>query len=235
MIPIIYYHRIGPFRNGITKLTVEPENFDKQIAWLKKMGFTAITCEKLGRIIRNEERKKGRMVCLTFDDGYTDTFNFALPILRKHGFTASFFVVTDFVGKKDEFNSVPGLDHMDLMSWSQIIELHKAGMEIGSHSATHAVLKNLDSETLKKEIIVSKQKIEAAIAAPVSAFSYPKGKYDELTKQTVIKAGYKIALATKKGLSQTKANIFEIRRIPISGKDSIISFAKKILKMALLG
>lgn len=235
MIPIIYYHRIGPFQNGITKLAVEPENFEKQVAWLDKMGFTAITADKLGKIVRGEERKKGRMVCITFDDGYMDTYTYALPILKKHSFTASFFIVTDFVGRKDEFNSVPGLNHMGLMSWSHIIDVHKNGMEIGSHSATHSVLKDLDPESLKNEIVVSRQKIEAAIAAPISTFSYPKGKYDEITKQSVIKAGYKIALATKSGLSQTKGNIYEIRRIPISGKDSIISFAKKILKMSLLG
>jgi peptidoglycan/xylan/chitin deacetylase (PgdA/CDA1 family) len=235
MIPVLYYHRIGHFQNGITKLAVEPENFEKQVSWLRKMGFASITCEKLARIIRGEEKKKGRMVCLTFDDGYMDSYTYGLPILEKYGFTATFFVVTDFVGRRDEFNSVPGLPHVDLMTWPQIIDLHKKGMEIGSHSATHRVLKNLDLDSLEREIVVSKRTIEAAIAAPVSSFAYPKGKFDEATRQTVMKAGYTIALATKSGLRQKKENILGIRRIRISGKDSIISFARKILKMSLIG
>jgi peptidoglycan/xylan/chitin deacetylase (PgdA/CDA1 family) len=125
-----------------------------------------------------------KSVIISFDDGWQNQFRYALPILQKYNFTATFFVVTGFVGS-------PGF-----LSWPELKTLHAAGMTIGSHSRSHPYLDRIrDPAVLWDQIYNSKQILETRLGVRVDNFAYPYGAYNTTTSSTVREAGYKTARA----------------------------------------
>jgi len=137
--------------------------------------------------------------------------------LEKYKFKATFFIITGKVEK-------PGY-----LSWSQIAELAKAGMEIGSHSVSHLDLSKLDTDKARVEIYNSKITLEEKLNLKITAFCYPSGAFDDETIQLVKNAGYQTAVTTVNSKEQTKENIYKLKRIRVAGSESIASFEKSIL------
>jgi peptidoglycan/xylan/chitin deacetylase (PgdA/CDA1 family) len=213
-VPVLMYHYIrdASGEDALGKsLSVTPQSFEQQMRWLKDNDFVTISVSDLADIERVQLSKVNgdgyRPVVITFDDGYADAYNAAFPVLKKFGFTGTFFIISGDIG-------MPGYLNQD-----QINALRKAGNEIGSHTVTHPNLTNLSSSNVTEELVNSKD--------DTRVFCYPSGVYNDRVKDLVKDAGYVAAVTTKSGIATENTKLFDIPRVRIKNV-SIEDFAKGI-------
>jgi peptidoglycan/xylan/chitin deacetylase (PgdA/CDA1 family) len=187
--PILMYHYVRTVDAGADplgyELSVEPALFEEHLAWLANNGYTGIRLDLMLRCLRGEPVCPPRPVVITFDDGYADAYESALPALQRHGFTATFYIVSGFVGQPA------------YMSWDQLAQLRDAGMEIGAHTVDHQMLTRLDLPEMQRQIAQSRQDLEQTLGISVSSFCYPVGDYDATVVDQVRAAGYASAVTTR--------------------------------------
>jgi peptidoglycan/xylan/chitin deacetylase (PgdA/CDA1 family) len=143
--------------------------------WLARHGYTPISVADWLAWLRDGKPLPERPVLLTFDDGYADITEHALPLLRTLGFTATVFVVTSQVGGTNWWDRAAGIAPQALMSAEEIRYWAAHGIEFGSHSRTHADLRTLAGPELEAELRGSRDELAAIIGKPVLSFAYPFG------------------------------------------------------------
>ncbi len=218
-VPILMYHYISvpPPDADIYRLdlSVRPREFEAQMEWLAVNEYHPIRLMDLADALWNGSPLPEKAIVLTFDDGYIDNYQNAFPVLKNYRFPATFFVITQF---NDDNKS-------GYMSWSQLGDMARAGMEIGSHSVDHPDLRAKSQAFQNQEIAGSKQTIELRLGVPVRSFAYPSGKYDARTLQILQSSGYMAAVTEIQGIRQTSDKPFELKRIRIRGSYNISDFA----------
>jgi peptidoglycan/xylan/chitin deacetylase (PgdA/CDA1 family) len=206
-IPILMYHYVRYVDAGADplgfNLSVTPDQLDAQLGWLRASGYEAVRMDAVAACVRGIGPCPARGVALTFDDGYMDAYTAALPILQRHGYTATFYIVSGFVGQ-------PGY-----MGWEEIRALRDAGMEIGAHSVTHPDLTSLGLEDLRLQVGESGAAIAAALGQPVESFCYPAGRFSPTVAAVVAEAGFSSATTTSPDGPQ--GDPFTLPRLRISG------------------
>jgi len=201
-VPILMYHYIrnAPDNDPVGEgLSVSPDNFDEQVSWLSENGYASVNLSDLAdteRIALSRVYGQGKKpIVLTFDDGYLDVYTQALPVLKKYDFTATFFIITNFVGRSGYMND------------NQINELKKAGMEIGSHTLNHPDMTNIKTSTAEYQLEESKG--ESIV------FCYPAGKYNNEVAELVKSTGYVAAVTTKSGVATQDSDLYTLPRVRI--------------------
>lgn len=220
-VPILMYHYVGNNPNPLDKardnLSVSPDKFDEQMGYLSSQGFTPITLNTLYSSLREGGGLPAKPVILTFDDGYTDFYYNAFPILKKYGFSATVFIPTAL------------MDQGYYLTWAQIKEMSSSGLvSFESHSVNHSNLVSLSSENLTFQLIESKKVLEAQLGKPVNFIAYPFGFSDERVWQATQKAGYKGATGTWFGNIQSEGTLYNMARVKIPGGIDIQAFASRL-------
>jgi peptidoglycan/xylan/chitin deacetylase (PgdA/CDA1 family) len=219
---ILMYHGVADQAEDPNHLCVAPSRFAEQMAWLKRHGLRGVG---IGTLV--DEMRAGRrsgLVGITFDDGYVSVLEAALPELQRQGFTATMFVISGRLGGSNEWDEGP---RWPLMSASQVSELAAAGMEIGSHSATHARLADLDAGQLETEVRDSKARLGELVGVPIRGFAYPYGSMDAAARHAVADAGYDYACAVQTPVREL--GIMALPRIYIGQSDDARRMAAKRL------
>lgn len=187
-IPILMYHyirEVDPSADPVGyNLSVTPAQFATQLDWLASQGYTPVRMDEALRCLQGESGCPDRPVALTFDDGYADAYDNALPLLQMRGFVATFYIVSDFVGQ-------PGY-----MGPDQLRALHTAGMELGAHSLNHLDLTTLSRDDAYTQIADSGRQIADLVGVPIISFCYPAGQFNDETRALVQEAGYTNAVTT---------------------------------------
>jgi len=215
VVPILTYHSIG---YGKGNHFVTPENFAKQMEYIKKKGYEVITLDELVRGIRDKKHFKRNKVVITFDDGYKDNFKYAYPVLKNFNFPATIFIIHDLVGKS--------VKESEFLNWEEIITMSANNISFGSHTKTHFYLGVVkDEKAAFDEISSSKIAIEQKINLPVDYFCYPGGGFNEQVKEMVSKSGYKGACATNRGFADFNKDVYELKRIKITNSDMTKPFS----------
>lgn len=224
------YHQIGqrppkdtPFRG----LTVHPANFKRQMKWLHRLGYRGLSMRDILPYIRGE--RSGKVVGITFDDGYKNVFKNALPVLQELGFTSTNYFVAHQMSGGNVWDYKIGIPHSDLMSLEEMRGWHKAGQEVGSHTLDHVHLTQVSPEVALYQIKKSKQELEAMLNAEVLSFCYPYGDESAEIRAMVQKAGYSNATTTNRGLARVTDDIFGLPRSTVSGSTNIIRFLQRCL------
>lgn len=215
-LPIVVYHSVRPNFNGQTaevkRYTVEPEILDHELAYLHDNNYHVISLTALSKYFDEGIPLPAKSIVLTFDDGWKNQYTYAFPLLKKYGFTATFFVFTSAIG------------HKNFMTWDQIKEMDAAGMTIGGHSRTHPYLTKItDPIALKKEITGGKQVIEEHLGHKIETFAYPFGLYNATTTRAVYDAGYRIARTSKPGLWHTSKSLLELTALYDQNSSNLFS------------
>ena len=234
------YHVVSKSEDAKEKqFCCHPKAFKRQMAYLKKAGYEVVGIDELIHymISSNEahqtnkqiqQAKLHRFVVITFDDGYLDTYENALPILAKLNFAATVFIVSGLVGKRNQWIGDEKYPEKYLMGWREIEEMKENGVSIGSHTISHRRLSTLDCEDAKNEIESSKKFLEDRLGTAINHFAYPYGDFNDSTVKMVIEVGYKSACSTKSGFNSKEVSLFELRRLDIFGTDSLLQFAIKV-------
>jgi peptidoglycan/xylan/chitin deacetylase (PgdA/CDA1 family) len=166
------------------------------------------------------------LVGVTFDDGYEDFLDAAVPTLEKLGFSATVFVVAGMLGGENTWEHGDGpRPQLKVFGAERMREVSERGMEIGSHSVTHPRLSGLDSETLVREVRDSRQMLSEIVNAPIEGFSYPYGAVDGPAVRAARKAGYVYAVATK---TQVEGGLYDWPRTYVGEKDSPLRLGVKL-------
>lgn len=220
-VPILMYHYISspPPGDKLPDLYLPAREFEAQIEWLAVNGYHPIRLMDLGYALASGVPLPEKPIVLTFDDGYADFYHNALPILRNYRFPATVFVLPQWADENR-----PGY-----LTWSQMSEITRAGIEIGSHGPDHSdlVLVQRRSQTqLEEHVRGSKQTIELRLGIPVKTFNYPSGSYNARVIQVVQASGYIAAVITdSQGMRHTSDKPFELKRIRIQGHWNITDYA----------
>ena len=195
-IPVMIYHSVRPYMKGESKYQdlydVTPSLLEQELAYIETHGFHTVDMRDVDAYFRGATTSlPENPVMLTFDDGWKNQYEYAFPLLQKYHMKAVFFIFTNPIDHKKSH----------WMSWKNILELDRAGMEIGGHTRTHPILTKIkDDVKLDHEILEPKNIIEKHLGHPIIAFAYPFGMKNEQGKQAVIRAGYSIARTTYSGV-----------------------------------
>ena len=224
-IPILMYHLVAqppPVGTPWRSMYVTPDAFHNQMMMLKRLGYACLSIGQLVPYLKGE--KSGRVIGLTFDDGFESNLLEALPVLKEAGFTATCYVVSSLVGKTNEWDHASGAASARLMTLEQLSTWKEAGMEIGAHSVSHQNLKFLDSEQCRDEI-----KMPELLGA-CHHFCYPYGSYSHEHMNMVMASGYLTATTTVETVFEHgKFDLLELPRIGIYVDDTIAAFLLKVV------
>lgn len=201
-VPVLNYHQVNPEGKGA--LTLSPQEFEEQMAYLKKAGYTAITPRQLIDYLKDGAKLPPNPILITFDDGYVDNYVFAYPLLQKYNFTATIFVVTDFPDNDKHY-----------LTWAQIKEMQENGMTFASHTLSHVVLTEQSDDNLRAQLVISREALEYRLGKKIEALAYPGGFYDKRIIAAAKEAGYQAAFTINLGRAQKDSNLFALSRIPI--------------------
>jgi len=208
-VPVIaMYHSVG--HEGRTldgygeKLNVTPEAFQKQMEFLKDKRYNVMPLARLVEMMKEKKKIPHKTIAITFDDGLKNNYTYAYPVLKKCGFPATIFVITDYVGKEN------------FLDWNEIKTMQENNISIGSHTMSHGWLPSMGDKKLRKEIFESKEILEQKTGRPVEVLSYPIGAFNKKAKKAARNAGYIGAVATNPGSKYPSDDIYALKRIRIS-------------------
>jgi peptidoglycan/xylan/chitin deacetylase (PgdA/CDA1 family) len=225
-------HRDKPFA------TVTPEMFERHLAWISE-HCDAVLFDGTGvAMAQGPEHRDRPLVMVTFDDGYDDNFDNALPLLQKYGVPATFFLTTGFIERDpatlDRFGSERQSDSamMGALEWSQIEEMRSAGMVFGAHGHTHRNLATLSGPALADELRISRDILQQRLSQPVLSMAYPYGKpgvhFTDETVRVVADCGYELcASITLRGIRPSDPNL-AIPRFFVA-RDEVATLEEKVL------
>ncbi|MES2189042.1 MAG: polysaccharide deacetylase family protein [Pseudomonadota bacterium] len=201
-IPILMYHQVDaepPKGSPMRGLVVSPATFSRQMAALAALGYVGKSMGDLMPYLKG--KAQGKVFGITFDDGYENNLRCAMPILKRHGFTSTCYIVADLVGKNNSWDLERGVRQVALMNVEELQAWVDGGQEIGSHTLSHANLQQLDEAGQAIEIGRSKDRLEALIRQKggVQHFCYPYGGLNKTAVQNVRSAGYLTATTTVRG------------------------------------
>jgi peptidoglycan/xylan/chitin deacetylase (PgdA/CDA1 family) len=204
------YHRIIPLAqagDSLPGLVVSPALFAAQMDGLARAGWHTITAAQLLDDLAAGRRPPPRTFVITFDDGYDDGYTFALPVLRAHGFVATYYVIAGRIG------NAPG--PLEALTPQHVQALAAAGMEIGNHTRNHVDLATAPPATVRYQVIAASAKIESLVGQAPTTFAYPFGKWSFDAAAEVEAAGMGIAFTTVEGAREEWATRFASPRIRV--------------------
>lgn len=215
---LMYHHVCPPERIPAARADLEgwqfniaPDDFRAQLQTLQKRGFEFVSLTDYVNSLHLPYRLRAKQMAITFDDGWRDNHEFALPILRSLGLKATFYIVT---------GEMQGVDAAKRMSASDLQELANAGMEIGGHSVTHPNLATLSLERLQSELGDSKRKLQDDLGIEVRHFAYPGGRFNQLVVEQCELAGYQSAVCSIGWGKNKYSNRFVLFRETLDGSST---------------
>mgnify|MGYP001074965578 CR=1 FL=1 len=220
--PILLYHAVGSNAEPAEAFVMPASRFEAHMKWLGRLGFRPISLEEFIQCHRERRFPPARSVVVTLDDGYEDNFLHAYPVLRRQRIPATIFLVSETVGRGNDWSRKGALAGRPMMDWEQIRAMRADGIAFGAHSLTHPRLTDLNAEAAAAEIAHSGAAIERALGSPVVAFAYPYGLHDATTRELAREAGYGAACTVDPGLNALGTPAWSLCRAEIRGTDSII-------------
>ena len=221
-LPILMYHYIEPWpadASDIRKgLTVRPEDFTAQVAYLHDHGYVTVSLYELMAALRTGTALPPNAVILTFDDGYRSLMDYAVPELNRYGYRGTVFVITELIDR--EFEAY--------LTWPQVEALYAQGWKIEPHTKTHDELAGEDRDFQLYQMLGSLQTVEAHIGVRPRFFCYPAGKYDDVTLRLAHELNLWGAVTTTPGRWHSLADQYTLSRVRVDGQGTFDNFVTSL-------
>ncbi|MEY8192844.1 polysaccharide deacetylase family protein [Peribacillus simplex] len=211
-LPILMYHSISE-GNG---LRVPIEEFRAQMAWLRENGYYTLSPEEAYLVLTENRMPSEKCVWLTFDDGYTDNYTEAFPILKENDMKATVFMI----GKS--------IDKGHHLTEDQMLVMSRNGISIESHTINHLELNRMTAVQQEAEMVQSKELFDRMLDQDTTVLSYPVGRYNEESLALSEEAGYKMAVTTEPGGASRDQGMHALHRVRISPGLSVDGFASLV-------
>lgn len=213
-IPILLYHHVVPME-APNRYSISAANFAVQMAALKNLGYTTVSVEQLVRAVEIGDTLPQNPLVITFDDGYEDVYQNAYPALKNKGFTATILLVSTYVGTET------------FMTQAEVLDLIKAGWEVGSHSRTHLDLTK-NYPRLQEEIVQSRADLMQLTGQDIRIFAYPYGAVDPTVFKKVVEAGYTMGLGLGNSILHDLNTVYYLDRIEVRSDTELTSLIQAI-------
>lgn len=230
-VPVLMYHRIGKARNDWeARYAISPENFAAHMRALAGKAYHAIPIERLTDWLEGGPSLPKGAFLITFDDGFRSVREHAAPILERLAWPYTVFLVSDLIGKQDEWtrSSNPAGLAYPLLDADEIRDMQGRGASFHSHTRSHARLPGLDDARLADQLTGSRQALAKLLGYEVHYLAYPYGQLDERVENAARQAGYRAAFSTQPGFNRREVNRFRIRRMDVYGTDTPTMLLRKI-------
>lgn len=214
---VLMYHKVNDLRPN--PATVPTAVFAEQMRVLGELGYRVVSLEQVRDHYLHGAPLPERAVLITFDDGYRDNLENALPVLERHGYPSVLFVPLAFL---DDDRPLPHEEPLRLLGvrnetlrWDDLPELERRGMRVESHGIAHRPLAELDIAEAAREVALSKLRLEERLGREVIAFAYVKGSLADYRPEhasLVRQAGYQLAFTSVSGANGPGADRFRLRR-----------------------
>lgn len=203
-IPVLMYHYVRD-ENTVNELIVSTKDFENQMKYLKDNNFKTLSLDELYTILKRKSNPYEKCAVITFDDGYTDNYANAYPILKKYGQTATIFMISDRLNVKPDY----------FMTSENIIELQANGIDIENHTANHEKLGTIPYDRQLDTIETGKKSLEKVLEKPIKYFAYPYGNYNPDTIKILRDTNHFMAFTTKNGYVTENSDLFQLNRFMI--------------------
>lgn len=221
-VPILMYHRIAVLNGDepavTVGLTVDPGEFQLQMAWLHDHGYHTVSQLQLYQALEEGKDLPEKPIVLTFDDGYRGIATIAAPIMSQFGYFGTAYVITDRIAESRK--TAP-----TWLTWPQLRILEQRGWDIGSHTVSHTEIPHMSEEAAMKTLRQSRFALERHLGHPVQWFCYPAGSVNQAAVDAVRKAGYVLATTTKEGDTLSAQDPLQLERIRISNSTGVRGLA----------
>lgn len=229
--PILMYHQIRPLppRSDVLRgLSVDPRAFRRQMRMLKALGYCGVSVAELQR--RLAQTRSAKLFAITFDDGFRNVFEHALPVLDELGFTATCYFVSGKLGGSNDWDRGIATAEAELMDRGAMLEWLGHGHEVGAHTVNHVALSDVPAPTAWRQIAHSKAQLEDATGCPVVSFCYPYGAFDANARRLVAEAGFRSATTTVRGRVKACTDPFLLPRIAVPGGRGVVRFLGRFFR-----
>lgn len=222
-IKILMYHRIveKQIKETVNKHAVSIGDFRNQLKILEILNYTPITFLDYKLYLEDKLTLPKKPIILTFDDGYLDTFELAIPALLEFDMRAVIFVMGDRTLETANWDEVDG---GELMTNDQLLAASSMGFEIGAHSMNHKVLTDLSEIELRDEIMDSMKSIESILGKRIQSFAYPYGCTDKRVRRITRECGFTFGCGVYTGPPGFGDDFFDFRRLGINKNTGILRF-----------
>jgi peptidoglycan/xylan/chitin deacetylase (PgdA/CDA1 family) len=222
-IRILFYHRVSADPD---ELAVRPDRFRRQMEWLAGEGYRVLDVRSVADLLAHGEGGR-RVLGLSFDDGYRDVAEHALPVLERLGFRATVFVATGVI---DGSATLAWYERQPpLLGWKEIERLdHQGTLSFEAHTVTHPNLVALGEDDARAEIAGSKRALERHLGRPVEAFCYPAGLAGPRDRALVAEAGFSVAASCEPGVNTAATDPLALRRRQVDARDRLLDFRAKV-------
>jgi len=226
VVPTLMYHLVGvarPSAPAITRaLTVDPADFDRQMSWLRRHGYRTVTQRQLFAALMCGRRLPRKPIMLTFDDGYRNVLTNAVPVLTRLHMRATAYVISARLSGSDR----------SFLTWRQLHTLERAGVEIGSHTVSHASLPSLSDDDALAELAGARRALERRLGHRVPWLAYPYGAYDARIVELARRAGYLLGVTTQPGAQQRAHQPLALSRLRILDSTGVRGLAAMLAAAA---
>jgi peptidoglycan/xylan/chitin deacetylase (PgdA/CDA1 family) len=223
------YHQVTPrLSPAFRKYIVTPKAFAAQMRWLALTGYVPINLDTLLDYRSGRCSLPSRPIIITFDDGFQDSVEYAVPILQAQGFTAVFYLVAGLVGKASRWIVPERGIEFSLMDWTAACQLEAAGFQCGSHTMNHPRLADLSPLACRDELLQSRRLLEDRLGHEVRHLAYPFGSFNDSVRALAAETGYHSACSVNVGLSPPDDDLLALHRVPVNGQDSLPDFVCRL-------
>jgi peptidoglycan/xylan/chitin deacetylase (PgdA/CDA1 family) len=221
-VPVLLYHCVSDDPpEWIAPFNVAPATFAEQLDAVLASGRAPISVARLAEAQRGGRPLDGPSVAITFDDGFADFAETALPLLAERGLPATMYITTGAMGTHHDGPLPPAR----MLTWDQVRESAAAGVEMGAHSCTHPELDAVPRARAEREIRDSKHRLEDELGAAVDTFAYPHGYSDATVREFVREAGFTSACAVANALSSERDDPYAVARLMLRQDTPAADFA----------
>jgi len=231
-IPILMYHSVSDNMFGkkhpYYQINTSPRIFARQMKWLHEANYQTLTVAQLRDAI-DKGAVPPKTVVITFDDGYRDFYTDAFSAMRRYGYTATIYLATGRIQ-----DTPARIDGADYLTWNEVAELHREGIEFGSHTVSHPDLRSLGPDEIDYELCFSKETIEDHLGAPVRSFAYPFAfpgedrSFVRFLEDQLKSYGFESGVSTILGRAEINDTRFFLPRLPVNSWDDYALFRAKL-------
>jgi peptidoglycan/xylan/chitin deacetylase (PgdA/CDA1 family) len=231
---VLLYHNVGtpPRGRGLAAHWIAPAMLRRQIKYLKEAGHTFLRASEALAWLDEPDPAILRPVLVTFDDGLRNLYTQAFPVLQAEQVTPLLFQVAGHIGNLSSWEPNPRYRDNEVLDWSELRDLSRAGWEVGSHTLTHPDLTQLGPEALRHELVESKRLLEAGLDRAVDCLAYPYGYLNRQVEQLAQGTGYRAAFSTRLGLNGRETDRFALPRMNVRRGRWLFLFRRKLRRAA---
>jgi peptidoglycan/xylan/chitin deacetylase (PgdA/CDA1 family) len=222
LVPVLCYHNLAPQSKG--RMILAAKVFEEQMRYLKNQGYRVINLREFVEFVSLKRQLPKRSVLLTFDDGYRSFSQYALPVLKELGFTATLFVYTDYVGAGG-----------NAFTWDELKKLQQDGFDVQAHSKSHGDMLRGGTEPpneydrrLEAELALPRALFQKYLGAAPDILAYPYGRQDDAVVRRTRERGYAAAFTVRRQSSPSFVDPYRIHRSQIYPEMSMEEFIKNL-------